>query len=229
MKQDGWTRLVGVDDHRFRLERAALLEYARVTLPTRLSRRVVHGGRKDSSAMPAEIWQCGDEVALVWDVRHELDAAGSNPRRVVGFLRQSVGESIHQDDLEPGQQLPQCLGKVEPVQFSAQFWQSDRLPQSAVSDQEVPTKPANADIPSPTEAAQATEKSEEQQRISKAQEMIDEALRKEVPRHTSLTLVDFELTMTATPREGTVWKPQNDRQERHRVAMLLKKAGVCNF
>jgi hypothetical protein len=228
MQDDGWTRLRDAADRRFRLQRAALLEYARATLPTRLSRRVVHEGGKDPSAMPAEIWQHGNDLALVWHVRHERAAADSAPRRVVGFVRQTAGHSIQQVDLEPGQEIPASLGNAEPVKSAAQFWQSDRLPQPPAPTQDLPAEPAGTAAPVPSEPA-TPPGSEEQARITRAQGAIDVEFRKHVSRSTSLSLVDFELTPTATPEAATNWRLQDDPQERQRVATLLERARVCNF
>lgn len=165
-------------------------------------------------------------------MRHELAAANSAPRRVVGFVRQSAGHSIHWRDLQPGQQLPQSLRDAEPVRFTDQFWQSDRLPNLPLSTQDLPAEPPNGVSPTPTEPAAAAERpegSEAQERINQAHKKIDNAFREYVSKSTSLTLIDFELTPTATPEAATVWRLQDDPKERQRVAMLLERARVCNF
>ncbi|WP_298621586.1 hypothetical protein [uncultured Zoogloea sp.] len=227
--QDDWFRLYGAADRRFRLQKAALIEYARAMLPTRLSRRVVFKGQKDPSAMPAEIWQCGDNLALIWHVRHECASVGSAPRRVVGFMKLTAGLSFDQFDFPPREQLPHSLGNVELVHFVAQFWQSDRPHELGESSKEQFDPPANADSQLKSKDASVSEGSDEKSRIKLAQEVVDQAFREHVEKSTSLPLVGFKLIQTTTPEAATGWRLQDELKERERVASLLKKAGVCNF
>ncbi|WP_341643897.1 hypothetical protein [Thauera sp. SDU_THAU2] len=238
-----WTRLDAQADRRFRLQQAALIEYARTTLPTRLSRRVVTGGRKDPSATPAEIWRRGDEWALVWHVRHESADAASPSQRAVGFLRKAPDRPVivlAPADHDP---LPACFADAEPILFTAEFWRSDRVedaapPRPSTSPPAAsPPAPAPASAatpgPEPAPAARATagEAAEKRhvQRIEEAHKAIDTAFRKQVAKDTSLPLVDFSLSRIETPPAATDWRLQPDLTERARVAILLKEAQVCNF
>jgi hypothetical protein len=231
MKQQGWTKLDGREDHRFRLQRAALIEYARATLPTRLSRRAWRDGCRDPSAMPVEIWQCEDDVALVWHVRHEGAAPGSAPRRVVGFLRQSAGSAVQQVDAPAGLPLPPRLADAEPVLYTVQFWQSDRLPEPPGLLQAQPAGGAEAPAPATAQPPQAepAQGVAEEARIRQAQTAVDHAFRQYMARESSLALLDFELVPTLTPEATTTWRPQDGPTQRQQVAALLERANVCNF
>lgn len=212
MKPVGWKRLENVADNRFRLQRAALLGYACATLPTRFSRRVVSlsDGAIDPSAMPAEIWLKGDEVAFVWYVHHENAPPYSAPRRIVGFVRQVAGLGFEHLDLSTDDRVPQAFADAEPVRFSDQFWRSD-LNLKAPAENNESDNPVDID------------------QIRRAQQIVDDAFRKTISTDTALSMTELELVPIITDTLASTWRLQHDWGERQRVADLLKLSGVCNF
>lgn len=236
MGDGDWTRLAGVEDQRFRLQRAALLAFVRASLPTRLSRRTLLLGLPTPGAMPAEVWQRGDEVALVWHVRHEHATEGNPAKRVVGFVRQVRGRSIELLDSPFNADLPEPLQDAENIRFSDSFWRSDRSPPSTEpppesnidpteASQEITAAPHRA-APVPPSHDKGTQETE---RIQVALGLIDAALRENIAQDTPHALIELKLEPIETPDEATNWQLVGDMRERRRVAELLKKARVCNF